>query len=124
MKSILIVVHSQETRHQISEILSEAGYHVIAAETGEQALDLATSVPPGLVLISIVMPDLNGLQTAARLRSQPGAESIRIVLLGSIAPLGLHEEPLSFLVNGYLDVDVSPDELLACVKTHIGEATV
>lgn len=124
MKTILIVVAAPETRRQFSDVLSQAGYHVITAETGENALELATSVPPDLVLMAIVMPDLNGLQTAASLRSLPGAESARIVLLGSFAPLGLHEEPLASLVNDYLNVDVSPDQLLACVKKHVGTVTV
>jgi hypothetical protein len=42
-----------------------------------------------------------------------------IILLGSITPIGIDEEPLASLVNGYLDIQVSSDDLLATVRSHV-----
>ena len=66
MKSILIVISAPDALGRFSEILSNAGYHVIAAESGEEAMELATSVYPDLFLIAIVMPTLANCIPAAR----------------------------------------------------------
>jgi CheY-like chemotaxis protein len=118
MKSILIVISSSELRDRFSDILSQAGYHVITAASGEGALELATSVHPDLVLMAIVMPKLDGLQTASRLRALVGAKSGAIVLLGTVPPIGIDEQPLASLVDDYLNLDVGSEELLACVARH------
>jgi CheY-like chemotaxis protein len=119
MKSILIVGCTHERSWQLSETLSQAGYNVVTAESGESAIELVASAQPDLVLMAIVMGELNGLQTAARLRSRFGAQSAPIILLGSVAPLGINQEPLASMVEGYLNVNVSSDELLACVVKHV-----
>jgi CheY-like chemotaxis protein len=124
MKSILIVISAPDALDRFSEILSNAGYHIIAAESGEEAIELATSIYPDLFLIAIVMPTLDGLQTASRLRALLGPKSGPIVLLGTVTPIGIDEKPLASLVNGYLNLDVSPDELLACVAKHAGSSGV
>jgi CheY-like chemotaxis protein len=117
MKSILIIVR-EDMRTRFSDIVSDAGYHAITADSVDAAVHLATSKSPNLVLLAIVMPELNGLQTAARLRSLPVTRDIPIVLLGSLPPVGLDEEPLASLVDGYLEWDAPADELIACVTRY------
>ncbi|MFN2516927.1 MAG: response regulator [Pyrinomonadaceae bacterium] len=123
MKSILIAISAPDLRARFSDILSQAGYRVIAAESGESAIELAKSVNPDLVLMAIVMPTLDGLQTASRLRAVLSFP-IPIVLLGTITPIGIDEKPLASLVDGYLNLDVSSEQLLACVANHLGAPTV
>lgn len=121
MKSILIVINDSHLRDRFSEILSQAGYRVTAAESSEYAMELVTKVsPPDLVLMAIVLPNLDGLQTASRLRALLGSDSGPIVLLGTVPPIGIDEKPLASLVNDYLNIDVDSGELLACVTKHIG----
>lgn len=124
MKSILIVMSAPDALGRFSKILSNAGYHVITADSGECALELATTINPDLVLIAIVMRGLDGLQTASRLRKIFGAQSGRIILLGNVTPIGIDEKPLASLVDGYLDLDVSSPELLACVAKHTSPSRV
>jgi CheY-like chemotaxis protein len=119
MKSILIAISAADARSRFSDILSNAGHHVIAADSGESAIELARTIHPDLALIAIVMPQLDGLQTASRLRALLGPRSAPIILLGTVTPIGIDEKPLASLVNGYLNLDVSPDELLSCVARHI-----
>lgn len=120
MKSILIVTSAPTLRDRFSQILSSAGYHVIEVESGEAAIEAASSVHIDLVLMAIVMPKLNGLQTASRLRALSNPNTLRIVVLGTIPPIGIDENPLASLIDDYLNLDVGADELLACVARHVG----
>jgi CheY-like chemotaxis protein len=123
MKSILIVISAPDLRARFSGILSQAGYRIIAAESGESAIELAKSVNPDLVLMAIVMPNLDGLQTASRLRAVLSLP-VPIILLGTVTPIGIDEKPLASLVNGYLNLDVSSEQLLTCVANHLGTPIV
>jgi len=78
MKSILIVNSALDALDRFSDILSNAGYQVIGVESGESAIELAPTINPDLMFIAIVMPDLDGLQTASRLRSILGVRSYPI----------------------------------------------
>lgn len=117
MKSILILVR-EDMRTRLSEIVSDAGYRAIRANSADDVLALATSTAPDLVLMAIVMPEVNGLQTAARMRSLPGSKDIPIVLLGSVPPLGIEEEPLASLVSGYIGCDAPPEEFVTCIAKY------
>lgn len=117
--SLILVVAPQESRTRLVSILRQAGYSVAEADSGQSALKTARSVSPKLILMSIVMPDINGLEVAAKLRQCLNSESPPIILLGSITPIGLDEEPLASLVDGYLDLDASSEDLLAIVHSHV-----
>ena len=112
----ILVVGDRQMRQRFADILSRKGYDVVEAESGETAIDLAAGLLPEVALIGILLPHLNGLETAARLRTLSKLQRVPIIMLGSIPPLGLDQEPLASLVDGYLSLDVSADELLECVS--------
>ena len=118
MKPILVVVGGVQSRDRLVEVLLRAGYNVAQADSGKSALSIARSNPPGLIFIAIVMPDISGLEIAAKLR-EILASTPPIILLGSIPPIGLHDEPLASLVDGYLNINVTSSELLATVESQI-----
>jgi CheY-like chemotaxis protein len=112
----ILVVGDDQVRRRFAAILLRKGYEVVEAESGEIAIDLAPSLLPEVVLMAIVLPRLNGLETAARLRTISTLQALSIILLGSVVPIGLDDEPLASLIDGYLSIDASPDELLACLS--------
>ena len=121
LTSCILVVATGQLRHRLVTVLRQAGYSVAEANSGESALTIARSALPKLVLIAIVMPDGNGLELAAKLRRSANGESPpSIILLGSVTPVGMNEEPLVSLVSGYLNIDVSPNDLLVVVRSHLG----
>ena len=115
MSSILVVA-ATESRRRLVEILAGAGYSVVEAASEEDVLKAVSSVSPDLVLMAIVMPASNGLELAAMLRRNFSSKSLPIVLLGSMPPIGIDDEPLASLVTGYLNTDVSADDLLRSVR--------
>jgi CheY-like chemotaxis protein len=119
MKRILIVDDLDLWRHLARAILLEAGYEVTEAESGEEAIRLAQSSPPDLVLTSLEMPKLNGVETARRLRALPRFESVPIILLTTVElPGGWHEPPAPF-VDGYVNKRCAVAQLLECVESHL-----
>jgi CheY-like chemotaxis protein len=119
MRSILVVAEGPELRHRLAGVLSGAGYRVVEAESGERALELTPNVLPDVVLMAIVMRRLNGLETAVKMRKAAGAKSVSIILLGSLIPIGMDDEPLASLIDGYLDIDAPADDVLDCVNQQL-----
>jgi CheY-like chemotaxis protein len=115
----ILVVAAAESRQRFVAILRQAGYLIAEADSEESALRIAVSSSPKLILIAIVIPDSNGLEVAAALRRNVNGEAPPIVLLGSVPPLGMNDEPLVSLVNGYLDIDASPHDVLAMVRSQL-----
>ena len=115
----ILVVAPTETRRRLVNILRQAGYAVAEADSAQSALKTARSLSPELILMAIVMPESNGLEVAANLRQHLNFELPPILLLGTITPIGIDEEPLASLVSGYLNIDVSSDDLLAAVQSHV-----
>lgn len=118
MPSILVAADT-ESRRRLGDILVGAGYSVAEAYSGESVLKTVGSVSPDLILMAIVMPDTNGLEVAAKLRRNQNGDPPPIVLLGSITPIGINDEPLASLISGYLDINVSPGDLLMMVRSKL-----
>ena len=123
MPRILIVKGPGESFHRIKDVLANAQFKVWEVESGDEAVQVGPTIAPALILVSIVLPNSNGLEVAARLRNLPALSAAKIVLLGHLIPLGINQEPLSSLVAGYLDVDSSDSYLINYVKTHLGKSS-
>ena len=70
MPSILVVDDEDQIRHLIRETLEQSGYHVTEARDGKEALQLCRLAPADLVIMDILMPDQDGLETTATLRQE------------------------------------------------------
>ena len=119
MKPILVAVGVANSRRRLVEILVDAGYKVVEADSGELALTVAHTTPPKLILVSIVMPDITGLEFAAQLQQSLADRTPPMIVMGTIPPIGLNDEPLVSLVDGYLNLDVSPVDLLTTVQSQL-----
>lgn len=78
---ILVCDDEPHIVHVVAAKLRNAGFDVITAENGEEALERATNEAPALVVTDFQMPYLTGLDLAARLRAGPATSGIPIILL-------------------------------------------
>ena len=79
MPSILVVDDEQQIRQVIRETLEQAGYHVTEARDGKEALEHYRLAPADVVIMDILMPDQDGLETTATLRREfPNVKVIAI----------------------------------------------
>jgi len=121
-KKILVADDEAHIRHIVSMKLSNAGYEVATAEDGEEALELAQSDSPELVITDFQMPYLTGLEMCRRLRQTHSAEQIPVLMLTA---RGFDIEPDEMAAAGISDVlskPFSPREVLQKVQELIGQA--
>ncbi|HMD21380.1 MAG TPA: ATP-binding protein, partial [Alloacidobacterium sp.] len=80
-KSVLVVDDDSNIRSLLQQELTEAGYKVRLAEDGRKALTLIREETPGLVILDVMMPEMNGFDVAAVLRNDPSTMDIPIIIL-------------------------------------------
>jgi twitching motility two-component system response regulator PilH len=115
---ILVVDDSPTERFFIADLLSKAGYHVVTAENGEEALDKTRSERPAVVLMDVVMPGTNGFQATRALNRDPETEHIPVILCTTKSNetdriWGMRQGAKDYLVK-----PIKPDELLAKLVQH------
>jgi len=119
-KKILVVEDEQETLIHLSNILKRSNYEVISTTKGSEAVGLAKSSNPDLVILDIVMPDMSGSEVAATLLEDPATASIPIIYLTGILT---KEEELSIKKTGRHYIMAKPTtgkEILEKVKQVLG----
>ncbi len=113
---VLLVDDDEANRYTISRLLERAGYSVIQAATGAEALQIVRK-NPDLVVLDVQLPDISGLEICRIMRSDP--ETQRIPVLQISANFTLTTDRVKGLdagADGYLASPVEPEELLAHVR--------
>ena len=83
-KKILIVEDEATLQKALAEFLAEDGFEVLCASDGEQAVLLAKSKNPDLVLLDIILPKKDGYEVLTELKSEAGTKSIPVILLTNL----------------------------------------
>ena len=114
---ILNVDDSDGARYAKSRILTRAGFNVIEASNGGDALIRARNDRPALILLDVKLPDINGLEVCRRLKGNPETNTI-LVLQTSASFIGTADKirALDGGADNYLVEPIEPDELIANVK--------
>ena len=100
-----------------SRALRQAGFTVLEASTGTEALRLAAEHKPALVLLDVNMPDMSGLEVCRRLKTDPETSSVLVLHVSATATRG--SDRLQALEHGadtYLVEPVETEELIATVR--------
>jgi CheY-like chemotaxis protein len=84
--TVLTVDDNDIHRYALAKILTLAGYDVISAQTGKQALALAAERGPNAVLLDINLPDVNGYEVCFRIRNDLRLSDIPIIFHSATSP--------------------------------------
>jgi PAS domain S-box-containing protein len=101
----------------VSTILEHHGYRVTCAQSGRQALELAAAEPPDVILLDLLMPGMDGWETAAALRHQQGTEDVPVVILSVLVQS--ETEPVVADVVGWLEKPLHEQSLLDALDRAI-----
>ena len=122
MKNILVIEDEREVRLSIIELLENAGYKIISAEDGQQAIQLLESGIPDLVISDIMMPKINGYQVLEHFQKVAATAKIPFIFLSAKAD---HSD-IRFGMNGgaddYMTKPFRAKELLRAVEARLKKA--
>ena len=114
---ILVVDDNGPLRYALSRTLREHGFDVVEAPTGADALRLAASDAPDLVLLDVNLPDIHGFDVARRLKQAERTKAIPILQISASFVEAEHRvEGLAAGADGYLVEPVEPGELVANIR--------
>jgi two-component system, OmpR family, alkaline phosphatase synthesis response regulator PhoP len=121
-RTILVADDESHILHVVSLKLRNAGFRVLTARDGQEALEMAQQEHPDLVITDYHMPQLSGLELCQRLKQDTNTSGIPAIMLTA---RGYHLEPHDTEESGILRMlskPFSPRELLATVNEVLGIA--
>ena len=102
--------------------LKTAGYEVLTADDGREALQKARAAMPGLILLDIMLPEMDGLEICKALRRDPATSLIPIIMLTARATELDRVLGLELGADDYITKPFSPRELILRVKNVLKRA--
>jgi two-component system cell cycle response regulator DivK len=116
---VLIIEDNERNRKLARDVLNHAGFDTLEAATAEDGLTLAATCRPGLVLMDVQLPGIDGVQALRRLRSDPATAGIPVIAVTAFA---MKEDRERFLAAGFdnyvekpLDIRELPRQVAAAL---------
>jgi signal transduction histidine kinase len=116
---ILIVDDTPTNLDVISEALSDAGYTVAIATSGERALKQLERRSPDLILLDVMMPGIDGFETCQRLKANPKTCDIPVIFMTALSDADSKIKGFEVGAVDYITKPFQEREVLARVKTHL-----
>ncbi len=118
--TILVVDDDADIRFATSRIIQSAGYGVVAASSGLEALETARQVRPDMVLLDVVLPDIMGTEVCRRIKADPFFDGTFVLLTSGLKTGSSHQtEGLDVGADGYIVRPVSNRELTVRVNAMV-----
>jgi len=118
---ILLVEDDVDVREAIAEGLEDVGYHVMATANGREALDYLKTAAgglPGLILLDLMMPTMDGWEFQEQMAREPTCAGIPVVVLSAA---GLADDKVAPLrAAGYLRKPLNLGQLREAAERHCG----
>jgi len=118
--SILAVDDSASMRQMVSFTLKGAGYEVVEAADGVEALDIAKKRPVNLVLTDVNMPNMDGISLIRELRDLPDYKFTPLLMLTTESGPEKKQEGKAAGATGWIVKPFNPEQLLGTVKKVLG----
>ncbi len=118
-KRILVVEDQEDNRQILRDLLSSAGYEMVEAENGEEALTVAAAEQPDLILMDIQLPLLDGYEATRRIKANPALAKIPVIAITSYALSGDEEKARAAGCDDYVTKPYSPRALLAKIRQYL-----
>ena len=120
MAKILLVEDDEMNRDMLSRRLQRRDYGVVIAVDGEQAVEMAHSEAPDLILMDISLPKMDGYEATRLLRTTPETQSIPVIALTAHAMSGDEQKALQAGCDDYDTKPVNFKRLLGKIDNLLG----
>ena len=114
--AILVLEDDPDISNLVRFHLQQAGYVVHSCATGDKALALAAEAPPGLFILDIMVPGINGLEVCRKIRANKALALVPIIFLTAKATEDDKIKGLDLGADDYISKPFSPREMVARVK--------
>ena len=116
-KQILVVDDTESVLTTFSDYLHAKGYQVSVARSGQEALNLIRETVPGLILMDVQMPEMDGLETTQRIRAE--FPDLPVIAVTALAMPGDRARCLAAGMNDYLSKPVNLKQLVARIERYL-----
>ena len=116
---VLVVDDVATNRLLLRAKLSSAYYDVVVAENGQQALDMARSEQPDMVMLDVMMPEMDGYDVIGQLKGDPKTAEIPVIFVTAMDSTEDEERGLDHGAVDYITKPLRPAIVRARVRTHL-----
>jgi CheY-like chemotaxis protein len=120
--TVLLVEVNEDNLLIYSTILRHSGYTVVEARDGQAGIDAARKENPGLILMDVSIPVIDGLEATRRLKADPSTKSIPIIALTAHALASDQQKAIEAVSDSYIAKPAEPRAVVAAVREYLGEA--
>ena len=118
---ILVADDDFDNRTIATEILRASGYTVVQASNGLQAMEVALSEKPDVILLDLSMPKLDGWETTRRLKKIPEVARIPVIAFTAHAMVGDEKKAREAGCDDFLTKPCTPKQIIEKMKTWLGK---
>lgn len=119
MEKVLVVEDNEQIAALLKFKLTHSGYEVAFAENGQVGLEIARSNPPDLIILDVMMPVMNGLETLTVLKSELELKSIPVIILTALSNDREIVTGLELGADDYITKPFKMEEFVARVRAVI-----
>ncbi|MCP4702291.1 MAG: response regulator [Gammaproteobacteria bacterium] len=116
---ILVVDDEMLNRSILVTLLSRLGFEVCEAENGEVCIERALATQPELILMDLMMPVMDGIETTCKIRQSPELKDVKIIIASGVAVEKRREESLQAGCDDFIPKPIEIDGLLEKLQTHL-----
>ena len=117
--SILVVEDNDMNMQLVEYLLEEAGYDILKATSGEEALDVAERSSPSLVLMDIHLPGMDGLSVAREMKQRGNTRHVPILALTAHAMRGDKDRFLEAGCDGYISKPIDVKTFIPSIEEYL-----
>ncbi len=119
MKKVLVVEDNEDNLYLLRFILTQNGYTVVEATTGNEGIEKALKETPDLIIMDIQLPDIDGLEATRRIRASEAGRKVPIIALTSYAMAGDKQMALDAGCTGYIAKPINPETFVTEIRKYL-----
>jgi CheY-like chemotaxis protein len=120
LRRVLVVDDAEVVRKLIAANLTLEGFDVATAVDGQDCLDKVSAIAPDVITLDVMMPRLDGWETAIRLRKRPDTSHIKVVLITASVQAEDQTQHRHACADAYLTKPFDPAEMIRVIRELAG----